>query len=65
MGRVKDMILLLYSVLRLIWLGAPQHKKDSDIQEQVQQKAMKIIQGLGHLSCEERLRGLGSMFMST
>jgi len=37
----------------------PQHKRDTDILERHQQKAMKTMKGWEHLSCEERLRELG------
>ena len=43
-----------------IQLWGPQHKKDMDLLEQVQRRAMKMIRGLEHLPpCEDRLRGLG------
>ncbi|KAK4828590.1 hypothetical protein QYF61_000042 [Mycteria americana] len=35
---------------------APQYKRDIDILEKVQQRAMKMIKGLEHLSYEEGLR---------
>ncbi|PKU49400.1 hypothetical protein llap_265 [Limosa lapponica baueri] len=37
----------------------PQHKKDMDLLERVQRRAMEMIRGLEHLSCEDRLRELG------
>lgn len=32
--------------------------KDMDLFRQVQRRAMKIVKGLKHLSCEDRLRDL-------
>jgi len=37
---------------------APQFKKDEELLERVQWRAMRMIRGLEHLSCEERLREL-------
>ncbi|TRZ23204.1 hypothetical protein HGM15179_003905 [Zosterops borbonicus] len=37
---------------------APQDKRDMEILEQVQQRAMKMIKGLEHLSYKGRLGGL-------
>jgi len=33
----------------------PQPKKDEDLLEQVQRRATRMIRGLQHLSCEDRL----------
>jgi len=37
----------------------PQFKKDEELLERAQQKAMKMVKGMEHLSYEERLRELG------
>ena len=37
----------------------PQHKKDAELLEQVQRRTTKMIRGLEHLSCEQRLREQG------
>ncbi|KAK4809416.1 hypothetical protein QYF61_009671 [Mycteria americana] len=42
-----------------IQLWGPQHRKDMDLLERVQRRATKMIRGLEHLCCDNRLRELG------
>jgi len=60
----REVILPLYSALvrpHLESCGqfwAPQYERHMDIMERVQQKAVEMIKGLGHLSCKERVKEL-------
>jgi len=64
-SRSGEGILLLYSALVrprvkfCIQLWSPQHRKDTELLERTQRRDTTMIRGLGHLSCEERLRELG------
>jgi len=61
-SRLRKALLLLYTALvrpHLEYLWAPQFKKDEELLERVQWRAMRMMRGLDHLSYEEKLRELG------
>ena len=64
-NRSREMILPLYSALvrdhleYCIQTWSPQYRRDMNLLDHAQRGATKVIQGMEHLFCEDKMRELG------
>ena len=64
-SRAREVIVSLCSALmkhqleHCVQVWGPQNRKDVELLERVQRRAIKMTQGLKHLSCEDKLKELG------
>ena len=64
-SRLREVILPLYSILvgahlhNTVQMWSPPYRRDMNLLEHVQRRAIKMIQGNRHFPCEDSLRELG------